>query len=84
MSQYDIPSGLYISDVRRAPTPTPRAYRTGDILMEVNHTPVTTTAEVSDIKNAFDVGDSMTFTIWRDGETFEVEVLLMDTNDLYR
>ena len=84
MSEYDIPSGLYISDVIESSDAYAKGVRKGDILLEVNHTPVTTTAEVSDIKSAFDVGDSMIFTIWRDGKTFEVEVLLMDTNDLYR
>jgi len=29
------------------------------------------------------VGDSIHFKIWRDGETFEVDVVLMDTNDIY-
>ncbi len=84
MSEYDIPSGLYISDVIESSDAYAKGIRKGDILLEVNHTPVSTTTEVSDIKSAFDVGDSMTFTIWRDGKTFEVEVLLMDTNDLYR
>ena len=29
------------------------------------------------------VGDSIHFKIWRDGETYEVDVELMDTNDIY-
>ena len=49
----------------------------------MNGTPVTTTAEISDIKNALEVGDTMILTIWRDGETLEIPVLLVDTNDIY-
>ena len=84
MSEYDIPSGLYISDVIESSDAYAKGIRKGDILLEVNHIAVSTTTEVGDIKSAYGVGDSLLFTIWRDGETFEVEVLLMDTNDLYR
>lgn len=82
--RYDIPSGLYISDVVENSDAAQKGILPGDILLEVNHIAVTTTAEVGEIKNGFNVGDSLLFTIWRDGEVFEVEVLLMDTNDLYR
>ena len=44
---------------------------------------VTTTYEVNAIKETFSVGDTMTLTIYRDGETFDVTVTLMDTNDVY-
>lgn len=84
MSEYDLPSGLYISDVIESSDAYAKGVRVGDILLEVNHIAVSTTTEVSDIKSAYGVGDSLLFTIWRDGETFQVEVLLMDTNDLYR
>ena len=55
----------------------------GDIITHVNGTPVTTTEEIGAIKNELQVGDTMTFTIWRDGEIIEIEVALVDTNDIY-
>ena len=55
----------------------------GDIITAVNGQPVSTVDEVGAIKNQLNVGDSMTFTIWREGETFDVDVVLMDTNDIY-
>ena len=84
MSEYSLPSGLYISEVVEFSDAYAKGIRPGDILLEVNHIPVTTTDDVNDIKSGYGVGDSLLFTIWRNGETFEVEVLLMDTNDLYR
>ena len=51
--------------------------------MEVNGTPVLTTADVSDIKNQFTVGDSLHFTIWRSGQVLEFDVRLMENNDVY-
>ena len=35
------------------------------------------------MKDALEVGDTMVLTIWRDGESFDVEITLVDTNDIY-
>ena len=81
--EYDLPEGLYVSDVVEQSDAAAKGIRTGDIITEVNHTPVTTTEEISKMKDALEVGDTMLFTIWRDGETLELEIALMDTNDIY-
>lgn len=83
MSQYELPSGLYITDVLESSDAWVKGVRAGDILTEVNGIPVATTTDVNDIKNQYGVGDAMHFTIWRSGEILEFDVLLMDTNDLY-
>ena len=82
-TEYDLPEGLYISAVAPGTDAEAKGIRPGDVLMAVNGTPVTTTDEVNNIKNALQVGDTMRFSIWRDGEELEIDVLLMDTNDVY-
>ena len=82
-SYYDIPTGLYVSAVTEGSDAESKGIKVGDIVTAVNGQSVRTTEEVSAIKNQFGVGDSLTFTIWREGETFDVEVVLMDTNDIY-
>lgn len=82
-SRYQLPKGLYITDVQKNSDAWAKGVRPGDILMEVNHIQVVTTADVSAIKDQFGVGDSLHFTIWRSGVTLEFDVLLMDNNDLY-
>ena len=57
--------------------------REGDILLAIDGQSVSTTEEVAAIRDTRGVGDSLRFTIWRQGETFEVDVRLMDTNDIY-
>ena len=49
----------------------------------MNGQTVTKTSEVSDIKNALGVGDSLSLTLWRDGETFSVNVKLVEASDIY-
>ena len=61
-----------------------KGIKPGDIILAVNGTEVHTTEEISSIKNELQVGDSMTMTIWREGETIEIAILLVDTNDVYR
>lgn len=82
-SKYELPKGLYITEVLPNSDAWLKGVRPGDILTAVNGTPVVTTADVSDIKNQFTVGDSLHFTVWRNGQILEFDVLLMENNDLY-
>ena len=82
-SKYELPKGLYITDVQQTSDAWTKGIRPGDILLEVNGIPVVTTSEVSDIKNQYTVGDSLHFKIWRSGQILEFDVLLMENNDLY-
>ena len=83
-SAYELPEGLYISAVSQDSDAWRKGIRVGDVLLEVNGIPVTTTAQVNEIKQELQVGDSMEFLIWRDGEAMVFEVVLMDTNDIYK
>ncbi len=82
-NRYDLPEGLYITDVLETSDAWAQGIRPGDILTEVNHIHVKTTSEVTEIKDQYGVGDTLLLTVWRNGETMEFHVLLMDTNDLY-
>ena len=83
MEQYQLPAGLYITAVLPGSDAYAQGVREGDILTEVNGIPVTKTTEVTEIKDALNVGDTLHFVIWRRGEILEFDVALMDTNDLY-
>ena len=83
IEDYDLPQGLYIAAVSPGSDAEAKGLQIGDILMAVNGQNVTTTKEVADIKDQFGVGDELLFRIWREGETFEVSVALVDTNDVY-
>ncbi len=49
----------------------------------MNGTPVYSTQDVGLIRDGFGVGESITLSLFRDGETFDVEVVLMDSSELY-
>lgn len=82
--KYGLPEkGLYVSSVQPGSDAEKQGIRPGDVVLQVNYQPVTTTDEINAIKNTLEVGDVMIFTIWRDGQEIEYAIALMDTNDLY-
>ncbi len=82
-SKYELPEGLYVSAVSEGSDAKAKGIKPGDIITAVNGTPVTATEDVNDIKNQYSVGDELIFSIWRNGETMEITVVLVDTNDIY-
>ena len=80
---YNLPQGLYVESVAEGSDAEKQGIQPGDIVTAVNGRAVTTTHEVNAIKETLSVGDTMTLTVYRDGETFDVTVTLMDTNDVY-
>ncbi len=83
VENYELPEGLYISAVAENSDAAAQGIREGDILTAIDGQSVSSTEEVAAIRDTRSVGDSLRFTIWREGETFEVDVLLMDTNDVH-
>ena len=85
VEQYNIPFGLYVTDVTAGTDAEAKGVLPGDIVTHVNGTEVRTTDDILAAKEGLLVGDSMTFTIFREstGETFDVEIVLMDTLDVY-
>ena len=79
---YEIPTGLYVSIVNEKSDAYAQGIRVGDIIIKANGTEVHANSDISAIKETMDVGDSITFTIWRNGDTFDTTVKLMEANDL--
>lgn len=79
---YDIPQGLYVSYVTKGSDAEKQGLREGDIITKVNGEDAFTTQDVADAKSGLEIGDSISFTVWRDGRTFEVSVKIMDSAEM--
>lgn len=80
---YDLPYGLYISSVSPTSDAAAKGVLEGDILTHVNGIEVRKTEDVLAIRDAMQIGDTMTLTIYRNGETFDIEIELFDLSKLY-
>ena len=82
-AHYGLPGGLYVSAVSPASDAAKKGVQEGDILTHVNGVPVSKTDDVLAIRDTMSIGDTMTLTIFRDGETLEIGIELYNLNDLY-
>ena len=84
LEEYEfLPKGLYITQVSEGSDAKAKGVQPGDILTHVNGTPVSATTDVLAIRDACAVGDTLTLTLWRDGEIFDVEIVLLELSKLY-
>ncbi len=81
--EYGLPDGLYITEVYEGSDAKAKGILPGDVLTHVNGEPVNTTDRVIEIRDQHEIGDSLTMTIFRDGESFEVDVEIYDSMDIY-
>ena len=82
MSLYDLPNGIYITQVNQGSDALEKGLQAGDVVTAVNGESVSTVAQVNAIKEGKKVGDSLTLSVWRDGETFDLEIVLVDKADI--
>lgn len=80
---YKLPAGLYITAVSDGSDAQAKGVTAGDILTAVNGVSVSATADVTAAMEGLAAGDSLTLTIYRSGEYFDVEVLLVESSDIY-
>lgn len=80
---YDIPNGLYVCEVLENSDAQKQGIKKGDIIVKVNDREAHATSDIAEEKAKLDVGDTITFTVWRSGSTFEVSVKIMDSVDIY-
>ncbi len=80
---YQLPEGLYVSGVAEGSDAKAQGVRVGDVLLEFNGFPVTSTDEVNTLKDQMQVGDSVNLLLWRDGKEVLIAVKLVDSNDIY-
>ena len=78
MELYGLPDGVYVSQVNEGSDALEKGLQVGDVIIAVNGQWVNTVAQVNLIKEGLEVGDTITLTVYRDGETFDLEVALVD------
>lgn len=77
---YNIPMGVYVVNVEEGSTAEFAGIKTGDVIIGIQGEAISTSEELSEIKNQYKAGDEITLTITRNGEDIEVTLVLQEAN----
>ncbi len=72
------PYGLFISSVQENSGASAAGLQVGDMILEVDGQEVSTSSEINEIRDEKSPGDTLRFTISRQGQTIEVDVTLQE------
>lgn len=75
---YGMPKGVYVSEVYSGTDAAEKGLARGDIITGINGTTVNSVSELDSIVNTFAAGDSVTLTVFRRGNYYEVDIVLAD------
>jgi len=68
------PAGVYVNSVDEGSCGKAAGLRQGDIITKLEDTEVTTVNELSAAKNRYRAGDTVTLTVWRNGEELKMSI----------
>jgi serine protease Do len=79
---YGRDSGVYVDSVTAHSPAAKAGVEPGDVIVAANGQTVTSTQDLTDARDQAGVGGQLTLTLWRDGETLDVTLTLVDRYEL--
>ena len=70
--------GIYVKTLETFSAAEKAGIKVGDVIIAADGQDIETMDELNAIKNEKEIGDQMTLTIWRNGETLDIEVTLQE------
>ena len=74
--------GLWVEQVEEKSDAWTQGIRTGDVLLSANGVELSVNDDLLELKNALAVGETIQFCLWREGETLDITVELVDQYSL--
>ena len=74
----DLTVGIYVKTLENFSAAEKAGVKVGDVIIAADGKDIETMDELNEIKNTKEIGDKMTLTIWRNSETFDIEVTLQE------
>ncbi len=78
---HDLPQGVYVVFVNEGSDAEKKGLKKDDIVIGFNGQEIKSMAELNDLKDQFRPGDTVTIKVWRDGDTFDLEIRLTDASN---
>ena len=73
---YDLPIGVYVKQIESNSPASSSDLKLGDIITQIDDKKITTISELNEYKDNRNIGDTVTLTISRNGETKKIEKTL--------
>lgn len=74
--------GLWVEQVEEKSDAWTQGIRTGDVLLSANGVELSVNDDLLELKNALAVGETIRFCLWREGETLDITVELVEQYSL--
>ena len=85
MTLYDVPAGVYIQSVMENGSAVKAGVKAGDIITEFNGKSISKFEDISnEVSTNLKVGDSVSLTLFRNGSSITITVVLQDYNSISR
>lgn len=79
--RFDIPGGAYVESILEGSCADVAGLQVGDVITAINDTVVSSSSQLQTAVSQYDAGDTVSFTVYRSGETFIMAVTLDESND---
>ena len=76
---YNLPVGVYVKQIQSNRPASNSDIKTGDVITEIDGTEISSMNDLNKIKEQKNIGDKITLTVYRSGETKKVDITLGET-----
>jgi S1-C subfamily serine protease len=77
--RYNIPEGVYVEEVEKDSPAEKAGLKKSDIITKIAGQEVKSVNELNKVKYTYNIGDTVTLTVYRDGAETEIDVKLAET-----
>lgn len=76
--RYNLPVGIYVENIAEDSAAIKSDLKVGDVITKINGEDVSTMNELNAKKNKLNIGDTIKLTVYRSGETIEIDITLTE------
>lgn len=73
--RFEVDSGVFVCSTEKGSTAERAGLRLGDVIIKVDDKTVASLEDLTAVKKQYAAGDTATLTVYRDGETMEMEIV---------
>ena len=77
--RYNLPEGIYVEEVEKDSPAEAAGLKKSDIITKIEGKEVKSINELNKVKYTYNIGDTVTLTVYREGQEIEVKIKLAET-----